>query len=240
MQRIALALSILIALAPAARADGGVYQWLRIGGEVGTVGVSEFVFKAQLAPSVCRWCATNAIDDSVRSALVWGDQDSGWGGALADLLADGLSYGTLGADAITMAAAAGHDAPTVIESASVAALTTQVIKFSVGRERPYAHYYNLGDDDNLSFVSGHTAIATASAVSAGMITRKPWVWGVGLGLAGATGYLRIAADKHYLSDVLAGAAIGALAGWAITRLAGPSATSNASTAISIPVLSGAW
>jgi hypothetical protein len=34
-------------------------------------------------------------------------------------------------------------------------------------------------------------------------------------LATATAYLRIAADKHYLSDVVAGAALGAIGGMLI-------------------------
>jgi hypothetical protein len=36
--------------------------------------------------------------------------------------------------------------------------------------------------------------------------------------ASATGYLRIAADRHYLTDVLVGAAIGGAVGWAVPRL----------------------
>jgi len=43
------------------------------------------------------------------------------------------------------------------------------------------------------------------------------VWGVGLTLAGTTGYLRIAADKHYASDVLIGAVLGSAAGLILPR-----------------------
>jgi len=39
--------------------------------------------------------------------------------------------------------------------------------------------------------------------------------GVGFTLATAVGYLRIAADQHYLTDILIGAAVGGLMGWAI-------------------------
>lgn len=236
MKRLIPILLILLAFATSARAD--VFQWLRIGGEGAAVGISEFALKPVLAPKHCRWCATNPVDDAVRDALVWSNGNI-WINTFEFELADILSYGTAGADSIIMTMAAGHDAPTVIESASVAALTTQIIKFSVGRERPYAHDVSLGDDDNLSFVSGHTAIATAEAVSAGMVTHKPWVWGVGLGLAGATGYLRIAGDKHYLTDVLAGAAVGALCGWAVTKLTYTPTTSAART-YSVPLFTEAW
>ena len=240
MRAIALALLVAAAIAAPVRADGGVYRWLRIGGEDAAVGLSEFALKPELAPAHCRWCRSNPLDDAVRDALGW--RDPGLSGALEQGLADVLSYGTLAGDAISMVAitASDHrDVAPVVESMSVAALATQAIKFSVGRQRPYARDVELGDDDNLSFVSGHTSIAVAGAVSAGLETHSPWVWGVGLGLAGVTGYLRIAADKHWFTDVLAGAAVGAIAGWAVTKLTYAPQTSSA-RAFAVPLLSGAW
>ena len=41
---------------------------------------------------------------------------------------------------------------------------------------------------------------------------------VGLPFAVTTAVLRMAADKHYLTDVLTGAAVGALLGWGIPAL----------------------
>jgi membrane-associated phospholipid phosphatase len=46
----------------------------------------------------------------------------------------------------------------------------------------------------------------------------PWVLGVGLAAAAFTGYLRIAANQHYLSDVLVSAGVGSLVGWAVPYL----------------------
>jgi membrane-associated phospholipid phosphatase len=43
----------------------------------------------------------------------------------------------------------------------------------------------------------------------------PVIWGVGLVSAAAVGYLRIAADQHYFTDVLVGAAAGSAIGFAI-------------------------
>jgi PAP2 superfamily protein len=43
----------------------------------------------------------------------------------------------------------------------------------------------------------------------------PWAWGIGLGLAAAVGYLRVAGDAHWLTDVLAGAAAGTAFGVAV-------------------------
>jgi membrane-associated phospholipid phosphatase len=57
----------------------------------------------------------------------------------------------------------------------------------------------------------------------------PWVWGVGMTVAGATGYLRIAGDKHYLTDVLVGAATGVAAGIALPRLMHPKEGAPASS-----------
>lgn len=41
------------------------------------------------------------------------------------------------------------------------------------------------------------------------------VWASGMKVASATGYFRIAADQHYLSDVLAAAAGASLVGFAV-------------------------
>ena len=41
---------------------------------------------------------------------------------------------------------------------------------------------------------------------------KKLVWISTLGLASATGYFRIAADKHYFSDVIVGAIVGSIIG----------------------------
>ncbi len=43
----------------------------------------------------------------------------------------------------------------------------------------------------------------------------PLVWASSLPWAAVTGYLRIAADKHYLTDVLTGALIGSAVGFLV-------------------------
>jgi membrane-associated phospholipid phosphatase len=43
----------------------------------------------------------------------------------------------------------------------------------------------------------------------------PWVWAIGLTLATGVGYLRVGADAHWLTDVLAGAAVGTAIGVAV-------------------------
>jgi membrane-associated phospholipid phosphatase len=107
---------------------------------------------------------------------------------------------------------------------------TQLVKITAGRQRPYAHYRTepapLTQEDNLSFPSGHTALTVSLAVGAGLVAQRrgyrlaPVIWTSGLAIAAATGYLRMAADRHYLTDVLSGAAVGALGGALIPWLTG--------------------
>jgi membrane-associated phospholipid phosphatase len=109
----------------------------------------------------------------------------------------------------------------------VAVLATQIAKVAAGRARPYA-WADPGAADNananLSFWSGHTATTFAVASAAGTVARlrgyRSWPWIMGVGLAGAStcGWLRIAADRHWATDVLVGAAVGSLAGFGMPLL----------------------
>jgi membrane-associated phospholipid phosphatase len=84
----------------------------------------------------------------------------------------------------------------------------QAIKFSTGRTRP--------DGSNTqSFPSGHTASAAATAA----VLQRHFGWKVGAPAYAFAGYVaasRMSADKHHLSDVLMGAAIGVAAGRTVT------------------------
>lgn len=64
--------------------------------------------------------------------------------------------------------------------------------------------------DQLSFPSGHTANAFASAEFLRMEYKdvSPWYGMAGYIVAGATGYLRMYNNKHWLGDVVAGAGVG--------------------------------
>ncbi len=83
--------------------------------------------------------------------------------------------------------------------------TTTVLKFAFGKMRP-------GNDSRSSFPSGHT---TAAFAGAGFIdARYGHAWGA-LAYAGAafTGYSRIAADRHFVDDVIAGMSVGLFNTW---------------------------
>ncbi len=64
--------------------------------------------------------------------------------------------------------------------------------------------------NNNSFPSGHTATAFASAEFMRMEYKdvSPWYGVAGYAMATATGYLRMYNNKHWFSDVVAGAGIG--------------------------------
>ena len=90
-------------------------------------------------------------------------------------------------------------------------------------------------DDNLSFFSGHTTLAFAVATAAGTINTlrgyrlAPLVWGAGMTMAVSVGYLRIAADKHYFSDVMTGAVVGSLIGVGVPLIFHSASSSSASS-----------
>ena len=77
-------------------------------------------------------------------------------------------------------------------------------KFVIGRERPDGRAFN-------SYPSGHTATAFMCAQMLHKEygeTVSPWISVAGYGLAATTGIFRVIANRHWCSDVLAGAALG--------------------------------
>ncbi len=91
-----------------------------------------------------------------------------------------------------------------------------VLKVATGRSRPDD---TPGDHDmfdpfsgNDAFPSGHTTIAFSFASALSAETRSPWVPWIAYPAAAAVGWARIVQDRHWLSDVVAGAALGTWAG----------------------------
>jgi membrane-associated phospholipid phosphatase len=89
---------------------------------------------------------------------------------------------------------------------------TGILKYSLHRQRPDgSNYYSLP--------SGHTSTAFALAT----VAERHWGWKAGLpayALAAGIGVSRIESNKHYLSDVIAGATLGTIVGRTVARVDG--------------------
>src|SRR6185436_13866001 len=91
-------------------------------------------------------------------------------------------------------------------------LYVQTLKYTVRRERP-------DQSNNLSFPSGHSASAFATA---GVLQRH-YGWKVGVPATVVAAYVataRVHDNKHYLSDVIFGAAMGIASERTVTLHAG--------------------
>ncbi len=111
----------------------------------------------------------------------------------------------------------GHvEAYSMVEAAALSSVTAEAFKFAAGRRRP--NETTRVDDwraSGSSFPSLHAtaafAIGTVLAESGGDDFR--WARRVlGYGIAGGTAYLRLHDTQHWLSDTVAGAALGAATG----------------------------
>lgn len=97
-----------------------------------------------------------------------------------------------------------------------AVVLSEGVKFAVGRARPSQ---SPGDPDNFtpmrgnnSFPSGHTTMAFALASAIDAETDRRWVPWVVYPAATLTAWSRIQDSKHWMSDVVGGAALGLWAG----------------------------
>jgi membrane-associated phospholipid phosphatase len=101
----------------------------------------------------------------------------------------------------------------------VAGLAAIAIKVPVGRKRPTAAPADPFQFDpfsgNYSFPSGHTTIAFATAVGIDRETRAGWVPWVVYPMATLVGWSRIHENDHWLSDTVAGAALGGFTATAV-------------------------
>ena len=126
----------------------------------------------------------------------------------------------------------GRDVVILLETFAVNYATTNVVKFAVRRPRPYSYDPDsdvadpTANDARLSFFSGHasTTFAMAAAYASLFQARHPrsrWiapVWVIGMSLASTTAIARVAAGKHFWTDVIVGAAVGSAVGVAVPAL----------------------
>lgn len=212
-----------------------VWRLVILGAGTLTWVTSEALFKDRLSPAECRWCAPTGADERVRDALVWDNT------ARAATLSDFSAY--IAAPALVLTTFALSDAALprstlrfiddvvpIAEALVYGQLITNVGKYLIGRQRPYARFAE-GEiiptpEDNLSYPSGHSSSTFSIAMAAGMVAHRrkmklePVIWAGGLTIAASAAYLRIAADRHYITDVMTGSALGVAFGLLIPRLTG--------------------
>lgn len=122
----------------------------------------------------------------------------------------------------------------VFEGLLVSATLTEFTKVTAQRKRPYVYGLNGFDhpeelftkESKKSFFSGHTSITATNTFMAAKMFQdfypdsnlKPVVWTTAALWPAITGFKRVQAGKHFLTDVLAGYAVGAIVGIVIPEL----------------------
>jgi undecaprenyl-diphosphatase len=134
---------------------------------------------------------------------------------LASKGGDGWLWSTIGVILLLFGGSHRAGALTAgLESAGLAQVTFLVLKRLIGRERPCSiepHCWSIAlPPDRFSFPSGHTITAFSIAISLGLYYPSLLV-GL-LFCAASVGASRVILGLHYLSDVIAGAVIGAAIG----------------------------
>lgn len=155
----------------------------------------------------------------------------------ADGVSDGLAYALiLSPAALLVSGPVSEDLGTFGtmygETLLLTLAAVQLTKGLVLRTRPYAYNPEVHPDTKTtvearqSFYSSHTAFAFASAVYMSVTFQayepdsplRPWIWVASLSMATTIGVLRYTSGSHFPTDILAGAAIGTLAGIAVPAL----------------------
>jgi len=143
------------------------------------------------------------------AGTAWGQEETFESGQLI-----GSTLAQSGAAVLTYAVGRVSGSPRVAQLGSelfraqiVTQGAVQAIKFGAGRRRP--------DGTAYSFPSGHSAAAFASAT----VIQHEFGWKAGIPAFAVAGFVassRVQMRRHYVSDVIAGAAVGIMAGRSVT------------------------
>ena len=175
---------------------------------------------------IALWSQSPAGQGSLSSGVV---SFGNWWGSPGVLL---VSAGTYGVARIAGSRAFSEVGLRATEAIILSGAITGLIKGVAGRQRPYvdindpydfAFGRGFTDGAYTSFPSGHTTAAFAFAASVTDETAHLWpkhTWWVATityGSAIVTGAARIYSNKHWSTDVVAGAMVGTFSGLVVTR-----------------------
>jgi len=124
-----------------------------------------------------------------------------------------IVVGTWGVANLLGDSAGRTEAYTMIEAALFSAVSAEGLKYAAGRDRP--DQTTRVDDwraGGSSFPSLHATLASAIGTVLAESGSDDYRWVrriLGYGIAGATAYIRVRDNEHWLSDTVAGAAVGA-------------------------------
>jgi membrane-associated phospholipid phosphatase len=232
---LSLAPAALAAAEPPALDDGWPRGYARIGpGETAVIGglaVGSLLLELVVKPSSTpRWDEPILFDEGARNAL---RASSAAGRARAATASDigyfGLPIYAIGVEAglVTWLGKGKGDAALQLalidaEALAINGLLSRAAQKGIARARPDAQ---PGTTDNTSFFSGHTSTAFTTASVLCVQHARLQIFGnaadqivcpVAVAIAAATGLMRIVADRHWASDVIAGATIGTAVGLSVS------------------------
>ena len=216
-------LSALFITDPALRAAVPAYELAGVFTGALGVGASE-IYKADIVAADPRWKTPPAVDVDIRDAAKW--SNTRLAGSLSDVMVWGIIAPAAFLSPLALKSSYGRAALTIAEAAVATGVVTQIAKFSFARARPFAYYANdySNPDSPMSFFSGHTSYSFALSISSAMLLADAYpkyrllIYTVAFFVASIPGYLRIAADKHYFTDVFAGAVVGSSLAYGVVRL----------------------
>lgn len=176
------------------------------------------------APTGSTWREPPDVDRTMRGLLLFGERE-----ALAEILSD-ATYGVSAGGAIIVALSLDNlpgrlpGLQRVIAAWGMTNAVNSLLKREFSRERPGEFYKNPGaeisvDERFVSMPSGHASGSFAVVVAALRVCQreqcssKATIKKVLIPAAALTAVLRISADKHYFTDIVAGAALGSAIGW---------------------------
>jgi membrane-associated phospholipid phosphatase len=152
----------------------------------------------------------------------------------------GIGAGLLGAGLGTHRPGLARTGRDALVAMGVAGLLTTTANIVVGRAHPQA---NEGTDyfapfsspsRNNSFPSGQTSRAFAFAAAVAAHTRHPALRVAAYGAATVVGIAQVVADRHFASDVVAGAVLGTLVGRGVVHRFATAAPRVGLSVIAVP------